>query len=341
MNSLERVFAAVAGKPTDRPAVGIILSLYGAKLTACPLDEYYTNPSAYASGQSAVREIFQPDLLFAPFLLSPEGEAFGSKVAFRGNQAPNMVHPAVESAQEAAHLSIPDIDSHPRLLFIRESIQRLSSQYRDEVPIVGILLCPLGIPAMIMGIDAWLEALLFHEETARYVLDMTTKFFINWANALLDDGATILAFPNICNSEIVTPKIAREVAVPVYHEAFNEVKGPIVMHNVGARALSFLEYYVSLPNVIGFVLDSRDTFSEAREKVGSNKVLLGNIDGPTLDKQDAEKVRDECERILADRSGDMHFILSTCGPDVAYDTPPENIHAMLQAAKNHVGGSSP
>lgn len=340
MNSLERVFAAVEGKPSDRRAVGVLLSLYGATLTGCPLEEYYTNASAYASGQSAVRERFQPDLLFAPFVLTAEGEAFGSKVAFFNNQAPNMVRPAVESAEEVARLSIPDINSHPRLLFIRESIRQLASQYGREVPIVGILLGPVDLPALIMGIDAWLDALLFREKSARLVLDMTTEFFVNWANTLLSDGATVLVLPNLCNAEVVTPKIVREIAVPVCQEAFKEVKGPLVIHSAGARAVPFLDYYASLPNVVGFVLDSRDSFSEAREKVGFSKVLFGNIDGPTLGKRDVEKVREDCEKVLADRSSDMHFVLSTCSADVAYDTPPQNIHAMLQAAESHAQGAS-
>ena len=50
MNSVERVFVAVEGKSVDRPAVTLTLSLYGAKLTGCPVKEYYTNPQAEANG---------------------------------------------------------------------------------------------------------------------------------------------------------------------------------------------------------------------------------------------------------------------------------------------------
>ena len=61
MNSMERIQAALAGKPVDRRAIAPVLGLYGARLTNCPLDQYYTDPAAYARGQSAVRETFQPD----------------------------------------------------------------------------------------------------------------------------------------------------------------------------------------------------------------------------------------------------------------------------------------
>lgn len=335
MNSLERVLAAVEGKPSDRPAVSLTLSLYGAKLTGCPLAEHYTNPDAYAEGQCAVREEFQPDLLFGPFALTAEGEAFGSQVAFFSNQPPNMAKPAVESAEDAARLSVPDVDSHPRLLFIRESIRRLAGRYGSKVPIAGLLLGPVELPALIMGIDAWLDALLFKEKAAMRVLDMTSKFFVDWANALLSDGATMLVFPSLfCNPAIVTRKIVEEVAVPVYNQAFNEVKGPLVMHHGGARLVPFLEYYASLPNVVAFVVDARDSFPEAREKLGPTKVLLGNIDGPNLHRQAPGTIGDECAKLLADRSDDKHFILATSNGDVAYETPSDNIRAMIRAAKN-------
>ena len=342
MNSIERVFAAVEGKLVDRPAVTLTLSLYGARLTGCPSKEYYTNPTAYADGQSAVREEFQPDVLFTPFALPAEGEAFGSQVAYLDNYAPNIARPAVDSAEEATRLSIPDVDSHPRLLFIRESVRLLAARYGGQVPIAGILLSPVDLPALIMGIDAWLETLLCDEAAAKRVIDMTTRFFIKWANALLSDGANILLFPcNFSNPDIVTSKILKEIAVPVYQAAFSEIKGPLVIHHGGARLAPFLKHYDSLPNIVAFVLDPRDTFSEARGKVGPNRVLIGNVDGPNLCRKAPERIHQECENLLADRCDDRHFILATSNADVAYDTPPEHIHAMIQAAKDHQQGVQP
>jgi len=335
MNSLERVFAAVEGKPVDRPAVTLTLSLYGAKLTGCPLKEYYNNPEAYADGQSAVREELQPDILFTPFALAAEGEAFGSRVAYF-DYAPNIAKPVTTSAEEAAQIPLPDVDSHPRLLFIREAIRILAARYGDQVPIAGILLSPVDLPALIMGIDAWLETLLFDSAAAQRVIELTSRFFIQWANALLSDGATFLVFPcNFSNPDIVTEKILKEIAIPVYQETFSEIQGPLVIHHGGARLAPFIEHYNPLPNVLAFVLDSRDTFAKAREKVGPSRVLIGNIDGPNLIQKTPMDIRTECEGLLSDRSDDRHFIMGTSNADVAYDTPPENILAMIQAAKDY------
>ncbi|MEQ8224253.1 MAG: uroporphyrinogen decarboxylase family protein, partial [Candidatus Eremiobacterota bacterium] len=107
MNSLERVTCAIRGEVSDRPPVSVTLSMYGARLTGCPLEKYYTDAAAYAEGQSAVKEIFQPDIIFTPFVLTAEGEAFGSRVKFFQNQPPNMSEPSVKSAEEFLKLPVP------------------------------------------------------------------------------------------------------------------------------------------------------------------------------------------------------------------------------------------
>ena len=43
---------------------------------------------------------------------------------------------------------------------------------------------------------------------------------------------------------------------------------------------------------------------------------------------------DTREALLAERRDDPCFILATGGPDVPLDTPPENIHALREAAGN-------
>ena len=155
MNSMERVVAAIQGQPINRRAVSLVLSLYGAKLTNCPLTDYYTNPTAYARGQFAVRETLQPDILLGPLAFCLEGQVFGSQVRFFENQAPNLTSPAISSADEIQRLTTPDINSHPTLTFFQEAIRQMSDQHGQEVPIAAVTLNPVDLPAMIMAKTRW------------------------------------------------------------------------------------------------------------------------------------------------------------------------------------------
>ncbi|GAF82564.1 unnamed protein product, partial [marine sediment metagenome] len=211
MNARERVLAASQGKPVDRRPISLTLSLYGAKLTGCPLSEHYSSPTAYVRGQSAVLETFRPDVLFGPFAIPLEASAFGSEVRYFENQAPQVAHPAISSADEIGQLAFPNVDSHPNLTYFREAVRLLAAKYRDEVAIAAIASSPIDLPALLMGIESWLDALLFDEDGAKRVLEMIVAHSVRWIKALLGEGADIVIMPGaFINPAIVSRRVAAE-----------------------------------------------------------------------------------------------------------------------------------
>lgn len=332
MNSMERVIAALQGTEPDRPAVTLTLSLYGARLTSCPLEEYYTNPQSYLAGQLAVIEQCGPDIVFAPFILTAEAEAWGCEVAYIANNPPTLKKPILRHADQLAGLCEPDIESQPRLLYLRESTRLLADVCKGRRPVAGVLLSPIDLPALLMGIENWLETLLFDPANTRLMLKKSVAFFVRWANALFADGANFLAIPSMfSHPRLLTPKIVENTVLPVLADALQQVKGPIVFHHGGNPIGKFIHLYAKLPTS-AFLIDTSDSFAEVRKMIGNDKLLLGNINGPTLSRQSPENIRTLCRRLLTDRVDDRHFILATAGADVPYDTPLANISAMIGAA---------
>ncbi len=97
--------------------------------------------------------------------------------------------------------------------------------------------------------------------------------------------------------------------------------------------LPHLDLLVGLPSVVGFIVDQRDDLAQARRVVGPDSVLFGGLDCGNLGQMTAAEVQKHCQAILAERREDRRFILGTSGPDVVWDTPPENIHALRKAAE--------
>jgi uroporphyrinogen-III decarboxylase len=62
--------------------------------------------------------------------------------------------------------------------------------------------------------------------------------------------------------------------------------------------------------------------------------LLGNINGPNLFRLKLEHITKLCHTILTEQKEDHRFILATSAADVAYDTPLENIKAMVDSVKD-------
>jgi uroporphyrinogen decarboxylase len=341
MNGRERILATLGGQPVDRRAFIPVLSLYGARLTHCPLETYYADPRAYAQGQIAVMDAFEPDLLLSPFVFASIGAAFGGDVPLAGRQAPNVRRPGVPSAAAFERMVFPDPDTNPHLLFFRESVRRLAEICRSDVPIAACLPSPIDLPVLALGIETWLETVLFDPACAQRVLERSTELFVRLANDLFADGAMVAILPCGFASPAVLPRGPVESLMrPALAAALGQLKGPSVLHHAGASLLGHLDLLTGLPGVIGYALRHEEGLPEARRIVGSEPVLFSGPHGPSLAEMEAPAVEQACLEILQERqaAGDDRFILVTLGADVPLETPPENLHAMRRALATVGGG---
>ncbi|MFZ3382916.1 MAG: uroporphyrinogen decarboxylase family protein [Candidatus Methanoperedens sp.] len=336
MNSMERVIAALQGNMPDRRAFTMTLSLYGAKLTNCPLTEYYTVPELYAKGQIAVVEQCKPDIIFTPFALALEAQAFGSEIVYLPKSPPNVKKPFIRNPEDTGKIKVPDVNSDKSLSYIRNSTRLLVDRFKGKVPICGVLTAPIDLPAIIMGVDNWLEILLFDRQKVSEILSVISRHFTSMANGMFEDGIDFLALPMMfCNPKLVIEKTIKEIIIPELDAIFANVRGPIVFHHGGNPIAGYLDIYRQLPNIGGFVLDPRDDFREARKSAGEKILLLGNLDGPTLGKIKPERAILMAKKILDDRKGDRHFIFATSGADVAWDTPMETITGIYDLIQKY------
>jgi uroporphyrinogen decarboxylase len=339
MTGMERVIAALQGNIADRRAFTMTLSLYGAKLTNCPVTEYYTRPGSYLKGQAAVAERFGPDIIFAPFALALEARAFGTEINFLAKHPPNVKKPFLRNPNEIGRIRVPDIDRDESLRYLRASARLLADHFKGKVPICGVLTSPMDLPAIIMGAEGWLELLLFDREKASAVIAMMSEYFVRMANSMFDCGINFLAMAMVFNNpRIVFEKTIAETIVPALSDMFGKLKGPVVFHHGGIPLAGYLRLYRSLPNIGGYVLDSRDSFADARKIVGDKVLLMGNLDGPSLARISTAKAIEKARKILDDRKEDRHFIFATSAADVAWDTPFETIAGIRELMRRYENG---
>jgi len=334
MNSMERILATITGKSLDRRAFTPVLALYGARLTKCPLDRYYTDPAAYTRGQSAVRDTFQPDVLCAPLAFASIGAAFGGELAFLEREAPNLRRPALQSAEQWDAIVPPDPDTHPLLVYFQEVIRLMVAEHAKEIPIAMAIPIPADIPEMVMGLESWMETVLFNPAGAQRVMDKVIPFYVRLVNGLFAAGATFIAMPcGFASPTMVTREIVTHFTRPILETVLPRLKGPVILHNVGAPIVPHLDLLTGLPSVAAFIVDQRDDLAQARRIVGPEIVLFGGLDCSTISLMTTAEVKDRCRSVLEERRQDPRFILGTSGPDVVWNTPPENIHAMRHAVE--------
>lgn len=335
MNSLERVMACIHGTSKDRPAISLLLSLYGAKLSGCNLKKYYTSASEYVVGQQRIIETFQTDIIMSPFALALDTLAFGGTIRFYDNQPPNITRVALSPNESLNNIIWPDIDSNPNLLFIRESVRKLSEIYGREFPIVAPWNGPLELASCIVGLERLIEMLLFDKSQAEFLMEKISQYASKWGNALLDDGANMLVHPaTMANIAVVTESMATQIVVPLLTKTYKAIHGNVILHHGGGRIQPLINAYKDLPNLGGFAVDFKDDLSSCRERIGTEILMLGNIEGPTLVHKTCEEISSITNLILENRKDDPHFILGTTSADVAFDTSIAQINSIIQAVKN-------
>lgn len=332
MNGTERIMAALSGQRADRKAYTAVLSQYGSRFTSASLQEFYQDPEIYSSGQLAVYDKFEPDVIFGPFALALIAKAFGAELKFYPDRPPILRRPMVASVDDLLKFPVPDVDNQPEILYLRQCIQLLTKQLGGKVPVAAISLNPVDLPIMIYGMDTWVEYFLLDKQAFYKTLNYVIPFFTSLSNALIADGAACVIMPTVfANAGFVSLKQTKDIVNPILKEAFSGVNGALVMHHGGLPMLAYLDTFSDLPqNVIGFGIDAKDDYLTARKIVGEGKLLFSGIDGPSLYTKTREEVLQSLAQVQSETRDDPRHVLYTCGSDILNSTPEENIFAMKE-----------
>ena len=331
MTSLERVLCALRGEPSDRRAFTLALSLYGARLSGCPMRSYYSDPMCYLEGQREVVRFIDPDIVFAPFALPFEALAYGGEGVWLDKFPPNVRKPPFREQNPVQPLG-DELLLKEGMAYLIESTRLLAEEFGATKPVCAVVTAPVDLPAMLLGIEAWLEILLFDRERAARLMDLAVDHFLRLTGALFDAGAAFVAIPVMfANLRLVTPALLEKTILPELSRAFGQVRGPLVYHHGGNRILDHLSLFSSLPNVVGFLLDPRDNLDRAREILGPGRLMLGNVNGPILSRMQPGDAYASVSSLLAERAADRSFVLASAHADIPFDTHPSTLLAVRQA----------
>jgi uroporphyrinogen decarboxylase len=331
MTGIERVLNALHGDLSDRRAFCLTLSLYGARLSNCPVRDYYTIPRLYLEGQREVVRHLDPDILFSPFVLPFEALAYGGAEVWLDRFPPNVRKPPFRDADRVESLG-EGLLLDPGVGYLVEATRILAAEYGADRPVCCVVTAPVDLPAMLLGIETWLEIILFDPERMAALMHLAEDHFQLLTDALFDAGATFVAVPVMfANLRLVTRALLDRAIIPALTRSFGMARGPVVFHHGGNRIEDHLELLQGLPNVAAFVVDPRDSLERSREILGPKPLLMGNMSGPALVRTTPGQAFEQARAILDDRAGDRRFILASGHADVPWDTDLDALLAVRRA----------
>jgi len=224
-------------------------------------------------------------------------------------------------------------------------MRKLADRYGEEVFIILTTEGPvhdLLDADGILGFEGGMIALLQHPDMFVYILEGMFERQLRYVRKAKEYGAHSYSqsfsylFPDMVSPELYTGRI-----LPIQRVFYKEVERmglvPILcswgwvtpvagyMEKAGIRGLMVEESRKSFVNDIG----------EIREQLGDEVGLFGNVSGEhTLLHGTVQDVRDEVIDQI-EVAGKRGGFISSSGTPIAFGTPPENVHALINTAKEY------
>jgi uroporphyrinogen decarboxylase len=335
MTSKERTVAALTGKPYDRIPVNLLISDHAARVIGVSVGEYNQSAELLARGQIEAWLRYGADNVNTGPGLTGIAEAIGSRIAFP-DSTPYVAENIVNEEADLDRLTVPDPEKAGRLPLFLEAATIVLKEVGDQVGLAMTTAGPFTTAAAIRGTDRFLRDLHKNPQFAHRLLRLATDSILRFAASAIGVGARIGLADPTASGTMISPKQFREFALPYLNEVtagITELSGfAPSLHICGNTSKIWPEMADTGVSVLS--LDDAVDLEAAKNAVGSRVALLGNI-RPTAAMYlgTPDDVRDNARECLAKAWDTPKGYILGLGCGLPIDTPPENIHALVRAAR--------
>ncbi len=346
MTPLEILVAAINGSAAPRIPIFCNLLDQGARELGMAQQEYYSKGEYVAAGQLRMNKRYGHDNVWSLFYVGKEAEFFGCEnILFADDGTPNVGDFVIKSWDDIAKLEVPDdLTAHPAWTETANCMKILRDEVGATHPLCAYLTASTSLPALLMGMDNWMELLMTGPADLRdLLLAKCAEFFQKEVAAYRAAGANVLVYSTPFGTAYFVgrkrfdsfsmPWMKRDlapggVAGIVYYcgmAPFNEVI-PAVMDELGIAI-----HYVS---PLADLAEAKAIIDARLSQHGGSGLTCGVIDDIKLIHWTPEETRAEVKRMCAighpgGKPG-SHFLFGTGVMPMAI--PEANIQAMLSAA---------
>jgi uroporphyrinogen decarboxylase len=334
----ERMAAMAAGRPLDRVPCKPFLGQNASKLFGSTNRAFNTSPKATADVLEAIFRRFRPDSISVNAGLQSVAEALGAVFRFPEYGPPVIEAPGLADYDRLDELEGEDASGKARLPNFLEAYEDLSGRIGDEAPVDISLGGPFTSAVFLVGLDKIMRDTVRRPEEVHRVLRLTTATLKNLIAKAAALGSPVGLAEPMASNAVVSPKTFRQFAKPYLAELAAFMREGwsrgLGLHICGRTKLVWTDL-IEIP-LAAFSLDNLESLAEAKAAVGQDMAHIGNV--PPIEvlqdgtPQDVEESAKACLAAAADNP--RGFILAS-GCEVLVDTPPENIQAMMDAARVH------
>jgi uroporphyrinogen decarboxylase len=335
MTPLEILLAALDGRPAPRIPVFCNLLDQGARELGLRQRDYYASGERVAEGQLRMRARYGYDNVWSLFYVGKEAELLGcQEILYAEEGPPNVADFVIKDWDDIARLEVPDdLTAHPAWAETGKCLAILRDEVGASHPICAYLTASTTLPALLMGMDKWMELMLSGPVDLRdELLRKCSDFFQKEVAAYRAAGANVLVYSTPFGSTSM-----------VGMKRFRDFSLPWMERDLAPGGVAGIVYYCGMApfnNVIGQVMDALGIgihyispmadLAEAKAIIGERGLTCAVIDDIRLIHWTPEETRAEVRRMCQIGMAGGHFLFGTGVMPLA--VPEANIKAMLAAA---------
>lgn len=335
MNSFERVYAALEGRPVDRPPVFPQLGDHAGIIRGLPYNVMYEDAQAAAEAHLAAQELYGYDLVSIQVEPSwPVAEACGSGVTYPPDKYPWITDYLLKSEEDLENLHVPDFMATRSTRVMIEGTRILAE--RATVPVAAFMTGPMTFSLQLMPYTDLIKKVAKGSEFVHALIRKSVVVIRAYGQALKDAGAAVFV---ICEHDVqmMSPRHVKAYSIDylpdvlsVYDHNILHICGNVTPHlEANAEPLKKLQRLNTIN--VGPEVDVAAFQGLLEGMIG----VAGNIDhinllplGTPADVEAAVHAAIEAS------GGDPRFWVAP-GCEITSDTPVENVKAFVHAATTY------
>lgn len=322
MNSRERVFARLEGKPVDRiPNLNIVMQIAAREL-GVPYSAYCKNHRLLCEGNILCVEKYGLDCVTTMSDPMKEASAFGTELVFPENDVPYAKRNLLENEETLATLKLCDPSESERMSQSVTAVEMYKREVGGDLPIIGWVEGCFAEAADLRGVNDFLTDVVINDEFVTDLLELCLEQAIRFAKAQVEAGADFIGVGDAIAS-VAGPNYYRKYALPYEIKLLSAIKdmgAKTKLHICGNTAPFLADLPAAYCDIID--IDWMVPLDEAIRLHGHTCAISGNYDPVAVLMQSTPKDVREAVISCAQTGGSRY--MSAAGCEVSKLTPEEN-----------------
>ena len=340
MTHEERLDALLKGRPLDHVPFFCFSLGFCAKNVGYPVKTIYRDPKKSFQAQIWTKEQYGYDS--DPFYgyASYGGWEFGGEIKFPDGeyeQAPSHGRFAVETEQDIARLTLPDVKTAGMLpLAMQFSRIQVENGISPSVVVGG----PFTIAGNICSVDKLCRWLIKQPDLVNWLLRLATDHILDimqyWIDTFGEGNVAVQIWEPLTTNQIISPKQFEKFVVPFEYELHEKILATgvkfLLCHMCGEQNLN-LPYWAQIPmGSPGIVSIGKEVdITTAIEYFGKDSIIAGNIEPAILQTGTPREIYELCRQAIEKGKRAPRGFALMQGCEVPVNTPPYNLFTMKKA----------